>query len=104
MLIRFELKMDGVGSWNGIDTGAKPDCFVWRDVPKKKAEELDGKVFHYSFGDGWWCNVHAERARRSKTSGFRGYDWMVDEILQYGKILTRSERKEKRQEGTYQRK
>ena len=94
MIIRFELTMPNVGSWNGVDTGRKAGCFIFRKVPKKTADELDGKSFWYDFGDGWGANVTTTKNRRSKSAGFRGYDWMVDEILYHGKILTRDERKE----------
>jgi len=101
MILRFELTMPNVGSWNGVDTGKKAGCFIFKNLSKNHAEELDGKSFYYNFGDGWGANVECEKARRSKTSGFRGYDWMVNEILEFGKILERKERQEMRRKGTY---
>lgn len=102
MLIRFHLSMDGCGSWNGVDTGKKPNNFAWFNVPKEQANEIIKKgSFHYDFGDGWWCNVYATLDKRSKTSGFRGYEWMCKEIIHYGKILSRFERKELREKGEY---
>ena len=88
MLLRFELTMPNVGSWNNVDTGAKPNCFIWRSVPKEKVKELQDKSFYYNFGDGWGANVKITRNRRSKTAGFRGYDWMVDSIIKNGKIIS----------------
>lgn len=101
MILRFELTMPNVGSWNGVDTGRKAGCFIFKNLPKKQVEELNNKSFYYNFGDGWGANVRCEKARRSKTEGFRGYDWMVSEILKYGKILERSERHSMRDAGTY---
>lgn len=80
--------MPNVGSWNGVDTGKKDGFFIFRNLPKKKAEELNGKSFRYDFGDGWCANVKCERAKRSKSAGFRGYDWMVSEIIEHGRIFT----------------
>lgn len=94
MILRFELTMPNVGSWNGVDTGRKDGCYIFRKVAKSQADELDGKIFYYDFGDGWGANVKVTKNKRSKSSGFRGYDWMVDEILQHGRILTRQERKD----------
>ena len=103
MILRFELTMPNVGSWNGVDTGAKDNCYIFKNVPNKKADELDGKSYHYSFGDGWSANIYVKKSRRSKTSGFRGYDWMVGEILEYGDILERDKRQQMRRDGTYKR-
>jgi|TARA_S200002703_G_C3772484_1_gene237824 hypothetical protein len=101
MIVRFELTMPNVGSWKGVDTGKKAGCFIFKNLPKKQADELDGKYFYYDFEDGWGAGVKVQKARRSKTEGFRGYDWMVSEILEYGTILKRSERYKLRDAGTY---
>ena len=93
MIVRFELTMPNVGSYNGVDTGSKSGCYIFKNLPKSVANDLNGKSFHYDFGDGWAANVKCSLAKRSKTKGFRGYNWMVDEILKHGKILTRFERK-----------
>ena len=37
--------------------------------------------------------IEVTENKRTKSNGFRGYSWMVDEILKYGKILTKEERK-----------
>jgi len=87
MVLRFELTMPNVGSWNGVDTGNKAGCFIFKVVPKKEAVELIDKNFYYNFGDGWGANVKVTQNRRSKSNGFRGYSWMVDSILEHGKII-----------------
>ncbi|MCR4340086.1 MAG: hypothetical protein NUW01_09385 [Gemmatimonadaceae bacterium] len=55
--------------------------------------------YGYDFGDGWAARVdvrqiEAPEARKLRriTRGFCGYDWMVDEILHEGRILTLAER------------
>lgn len=99
-MVRFELMMPNVGSWNGVDTGKKADCYIFKNLPKKQADELDGKSFYYDFEDGWGASVKVKKAQRGPTAGFRGYDWMVSEILENGRILTRSERHEIRKNQT----
>ena len=64
-------------------------------------ELLEGEFFqsfYYDFGDGWGARVEVmpvdsrEKRKREKVSaGFYGYDWMIDSILKYGDILTKSQ-------------
>lgn len=79
--------MPNVGSWNGADAGKRPNYFIFKNLSKKQAESLNNQSFYYNFGDGWGANVECKKSRRTKTNGFRGYDWMVDEILEHGRIL-----------------
>lgn len=93
MILCFELSMPNVGSWNGKWTGegrfyAKVVNFGRSKKGEDKAQQiLDGKYYHYNFGDGWSagvtvsqvCAPEALRIRR-KSSGFCGYDWMVNSI------------------------
>lgn len=87
MILQFELTMPNNSSWNGVDTGNKGGHYLHVNVDKRKADELDGKSFYYNFGDGWGANIKVTKHRKQKSNGFRGYDWMVDEILKYGKIF-----------------
>lgn len=87
MILQFELTIPNVGSWNGVDTGKKEGCYIYRNIDKKQAETLINKSFYYNFGDGWGANVKVTKHKKQKSEGFRGYDWMVDEILKYGKII-----------------
>lgn len=107
MIICFELGMPNVGSWNGKWSGDGGKYYLHRNVPKAKAMEIlenkERNSWYYNFGDGWGASVTAthvtssEKRRLEKLSvGFAGYDWMVDEIIQEGKILTKEERKLKR--------
>jgi len=112
MILSFELTMPNVGSWNGKWTGEGFKYYRHRSVSKKVGEQLlNGKKcqdWYYNFGDGWGANVScmrvlsAEKCKRERISkGFAGYDWMIDEILKYGYILTFQERLELRNKNIY---
>ena len=102
-MLCFELSMPNVGSWNGKWTGSGKSYFRIRKVSTTKEKELDGKSFYYNFGDGWGANVLVKKIdakeatrRRRISAGFCGYDWMIDEIIEYGRILTLRERESAR--------
>lgn len=96
-MIIFELTMPNCGSWNGKWSGEKRLYAKSRrnnQVPK----EVVGKKFYYRWDDGWTACVSVKkvyyregRKIMRKSSGFCGYDWMIDSIINYGKILTKSE-------------
>ena len=80
-------------------------------MSKQEAEKiLQGKErnsWYYNFGDGWGASVSVvkvlagEKNKRDRIpKGFAGYDWMIDEILKYGRILERQERQEMRKQET----
>jgi hypothetical protein len=86
--------MPNVGSWNGKWTGesklyAKIVNTGRVNALKQRAlEVLDKKLFCYNFGDGWTARIDVrevtskEAAKiRRKSSGFCGYDWMVNSIM-----------------------
>ena len=98
--ISFELTMPNVGSWNGQWTGAKKQYFVihsYSNNNNRAFQLLEGnpsKSFYYNFGDGWGANVRMELIERKEvkqrekiSSGFCGYEWMIDSILKNGRIL-----------------
>lgn len=102
-MILFTLSMPNCGAWNGQWSGAG-DCYAkTRRTPDKKTLALifNGKLtasFYYNFGDGWVASVtasivpasYAVKAMR-KSRGFCGYDWMIDEIMQFGRIKSLAE-------------
>ena len=96
MILCFELTMPGANSWNGKWSGDSKKYYLFMSgVSKKKMEELDGKYFSYSFGDGWRAGVSVdmitgmEKRKRAKVNaGFYGYNWMAESIRTWGKILT----------------
>jgi len=102
MKVSFQLTMPNVGSWNGKWTGAEKKYYVIRSFRAKEGNKLIGMIFmegkkhwsHYDFGDGWTARVEAEivdaveaRKRQKASSGFCGYEWMVNSIIKHGKIL-----------------
>ena len=93
MILRFEITMPNNNAWNGVDTGNKGGHYAFRNVDKATADKLDGTNHYYNFGDGWGANVKVKKERKCKTQGFRGYDWMIDEILEYGEIKKVDERR-----------
>lgn len=104
MNLAFTLSMPNNNSWNGKWSGAdRPYVIVRKLCAAKKTREkyapLIGKAFYYNFGDGWGASVSVREvvgkevtALRKKSAGFCGYDWMIPEILQHGRILTLDER------------
>lgn len=107
MKISFQLTMPNVGSWNGKWTGADKKYYVIRSYRGHEANKILGKffqegqktVFRYDFGDGWIAAVTMEvvdtkegNKRQKASAGFCGYEWMIDEILKHGRILTKQER------------
>ena len=101
--IVYILTMPNVGSWNGKFTGeGHLNCSVRSyikdsPIPKKVLSMKYG--YHYDFGDGWSVNIKAtqikgnQKAKYKKASkGFYGYEWMIKEIEEFGRIKTRVER------------
>ncbi len=100
--ISFELTMPNRASWNGKWTNDGKKLWVVRKF-KQKDEIVSSfdkpRSFYYNFGDGWGANVSTETVDRKtakyrikNSAGFSSYEWMVDEILKHGRILTREER------------
>ncbi len=87
--------MPGVASWNGRWSGEGKLYAVVRKVSDKKAAEILVKPYYsYGWSDGWRaainvkkCEGHETRIIRKRSSGFCGYEWMIDSILVRGKIL-----------------
>lgn len=105
MILSFTLSMPNVGSWNGKWSGesktyAKIHNFGKSKKGTEKAREILSKGdYYYNFGDGWGASVRVKEVDskeatliRRKSAGFCGYDWMVNEILDFGKIRTLGER------------
>jgi hypothetical protein len=104
MNLAFTLSMPNNNSWNGKWSGASKLYVIVRGVGTSKRvlekhRPLVGKAFYYNFGDGWGASVSVREvvgkevtALRKRSAGFCGYDWMIDEILLHGRILTLKER------------
>lgn len=100
MNLCFTLTMPNRGSWNGRWSG-EDDLYarilILSDskAGKAKAESILSKApFYHRWSDGWGASidvklVDGKEARRikSKSKGFSGYDWMIDNIQWHGSTL-----------------
>lgn len=93
-IFAFTLNMPNVGSWNGRWSGERDLYLKFRSLKNKDAESLKEGSYYYNFGDGWGASVQVsiidskEKQRlQRKSKGFAGYDWMIDSILNHGKIV-----------------
>ena len=101
--ILFTLTMPGRNSWNGRWSG---DGNVYARVrtfsaPKRHAETikriLSQPNYTYDFGDGWVAQVAVREIKSDeaqkimkKSVGFAGYEWFIESIVKYGKIMSDS--------------
>jgi len=103
MIVAFTLSMPTANSWNGKWSGegrvyAIIKTFRTHKAITKVADLLRQRSFSYRWSDGWCACVSVKevdsaeaKQLRKKSVGFAGYDWMVDSILQYGKIYASHE-------------
>ena len=100
MLICFTLSMPNIGSWNGEWTGEDNLYAVIKNMGRTKSAEekakkiLEKKYYRYDFGDGWTARIDVRKITakeaakiRRISKGFCNYDWMVDSIIDNGKII-----------------
>ena len=87
--VEFTLTMPNRGSWDGKWSGEDRNYTLVRDFDDEH-DQLDGRSWSYGWPDGWRAEVSARVVPEGETlkpsHGFRGYDWMVESILRYGKI------------------
>lgn len=108
MLLCFELTMPRVGSWNGTWSGEKDYRAIVTSVSKEVADlVLRNSYYTYDFGDGWVAGISVRLVHRSdatkarkRSTGFAGYDWMVDSILEDQTVTSPSERRASAEEAT----
>jgi hypothetical protein len=96
MNVAFLLTMPNNNAWNGKWTGegkcyARVRAYSARDL-KERMGRLVGNHY-YNFGDGWGANVQVKivtpeekRKLLKATAGFCGYEWMIDSLIQHGRI------------------
>ncbi len=99
MQVAFILTMPGANAWDGKWSGDGRCYAVIKSFSGKSEKRLRDMIalkssYGYDFGDGWYASVElgivdAKKARelRKASKGFCGYEWMIDSILQYGKIF-----------------
>lgn len=95
----FKLNMPGRNSWDGKWSGDNKlyaKVIIFKKNQKDKAIQIlkDGP-YSYRWSDGWRAEVSIMTVSKSeareiikKSSGFHGYDWMINSIINYGKIQT----------------
>ena len=98
MLISFELSMPGNNAWNGRWSG-EGNCYAVVKAFRKMPDTFKLGYYDYNFGDGWRAAVSVREITRGaaqklgrQSRGFCGYDWMIDEIIKFGRIKTLAER------------
>jgi len=93
----FELSMPNRGSWNGGWSGERDKYVRHRQLPPKCSPNIkNGSNHYYNFGDGWGANigvtivdgVKAKNQAIKGSKGFCGYEWMIDSIVNHGKIIS----------------
>ena len=94
-MIVFELTMPRVGSWNGRWSGADRRYIRTKDE-RKVPKELWENSYCYRWDDGWGACVSVKRMSATeakklekKSSGFCGYDWMIESLIKDGYIHTK---------------
>ncbi len=92
-MLVFTLSMPNVGSWNGQWTGSTKVYARIRNPSIKIQNDLDEKYFLYRWDDGWTARIDCKKVTAKESnklvknsSGFCGYDWMIDSILKNGEI------------------
>jgi len=92
-MLAFTLSMPNVGSWDGKWSSSKKLFCIIKRLEKNKEAELDGRKFYYNFGDGWGASISVKKidskqagVLRRKSSGFCGYNWMINSIIEKGYI------------------
>jgi|688.fasta_scaffold1206191_1 hypothetical protein len=103
MLLAFYLDMPQCGSWNGKWSGRQKKYVLVKDFKTHDQIEnakniLKVGYYNYSWSDGWCAGVTVEEVDaktakkiRRESDGFCGYNWMVDTICNYGKIMSNYE-------------
>lgn len=106
MNIAFFLSMPSCPSWDGRWSGEGRKYVLVKKYTTTKgiadAQQMVEKgSYWYSWSDGWGAEVSVKevdakeaRALKKESQGFSGYDWMVDSICSYGKIMNDCERED----------
>lgn len=91
----FELTMPRFNTWNGQWSGQDKRYIKIRQFVESSDVQIETRDYQYDFGDGWVANVKVSRIDRDKkaelikiSDGFLGYEWMIDSIIQHGRIIT----------------
>ena len=93
-MIAFLLSMPHVASWNNRWSGEGKIYARLRKDNEVPSEYVD-QSFEYRWDDGWGASVEVRKVDskeaakiRKQSAGFYGYDWMIDSIIDHGRIIT----------------
>lgn len=93
-MIAFFLSMPRVASWNNKWSGEGKIYARLKKDNEVPAEYVD-KSFEYRWNDGWGASVEVKKVDakeaakiRRQSAGFCGYDWMINSIIDHGRIIT----------------
>jgi len=100
----FKLSMPHCGSWNNKWSLENENFTIakrFRKCDFEKLPNIVGKYHEYRWDDGWTAVVNVQHLTNSKdvkqltknSKGFCGYDWMIDSLLKFGKIMPEQEQK-----------
>ena len=99
MYLAFKLSMPGCNSWDGRWSGENGEHVKVLNVKTTSSVKLG--YYSYDFGDGWRAGVSVDvvdkneaHKLKKRSNGFCGYDWMVQEIIKYGRIRPEPERRQ----------
>ena len=98
----FKLSMPHRGSWNNKWSGENINYTIAKRFYKndfKKLPDIVGKYHEYRWDDGWTAVVKVQHLTNIKevkqltknSKGFCGYDWMIESLLKFGKIMSRND-------------
>lgn len=105
MILAFTLNMPRNSACNGKWSGQEKIYVVTKSFTSRKdlpnaAKMVATGSYHYDFGDGWAARIDvteitssAAASLRKRSSGFCGYEWMIDSIVRHGKILNSTQQK-----------
>ena len=93
-MIAFFLSMPHVASWNNKWSGEGKIYARLKKDNEVPSEYID-QSFEYRWNDGWEASVEVKKVDakeaakiRKQSAGFYGYDWMIDSIIDHGRIIT----------------
>ena len=86
----FVLTMPGVASWDGVWSGEGNRYAVAMYLNEQAIDKLElPNSWRHHWKDGWCAEINArlmqKGERLGKTQGLYGYEWMIDNILEYGR-------------------
>ncbi len=87
--------------WNSNNEPMESDFLFAKVRPYKLAGHVEHKIYSYTFETGNKVLIEVRESAnnkepdiiRKRSSGFGNCDWMIDEIIQFGRIRTDSERR-----------